>query len=108
MSDADKKLTEIRERHERDVMWCIPSSIAGPQAHDDRAFLLAEIVRLRADLLEQAHLLFLSGEREARLRARVEELESAMQTIANICGRKHQRTYVAIATAARTALEAKP
>ena len=56
MSDSDKKLAEIRERHERDVMWCIPSSIAGPQAHDDRAFLLAEIVRLSADLLDERSL----------------------------------------------------
>jgi hypothetical protein len=81
MSDADKKLTEIRERHERDVMWCIPSSIAGPQAHDDRAFLLAEIVRLRADLLEQARLLGMGAEREEKLLARVEVLEAALHAI---------------------------
>jgi hypothetical protein len=45
----------------------------------DRA--ATEIERLRADLLEQAHLLFLSGEREARLLARVEALEAVLHAI---------------------------
>jgi hypothetical protein len=50
MSDVDKKLAEIRKRHERDAMRCMSPSIAGPQAHEDRAFLLVEITRLRAGL----------------------------------------------------------
>jgi hypothetical protein len=52
MSDVDKKLAEIRERHERDAMRCISPSIAGPQAHDDREWLLSEIERLRARVAE--------------------------------------------------------
>ena len=48
MSDVDKKLAEIRKRHERDAMRCMSPSIAGPQAHDDREWLLSEIERLRA------------------------------------------------------------
>jgi hypothetical protein len=48
MSDLDEKLTEIRERHKKDARWhCGPSMIC-PQSHEDRAFLLAEIERLRA------------------------------------------------------------
>jgi hypothetical protein len=52
MSDVDKKLAEIRERHERDAMRCMSPSIAGPQAHDDREWLLSEIERLRARVAE--------------------------------------------------------
>jgi hypothetical protein len=47
---SDIYLTEIRERHRKDARWhCGPSMIC-PQAHDDRAFLLNEITRLRAGL----------------------------------------------------------
>jgi hypothetical protein len=56
MSDIDNKLAEIRERHRKDARWhCGPSMIC-PQSHDDRAFLLAEIERLRArvEVLERA------------------------------------------------------
>ena len=43
------KINEIRERHLRDEPWRhIPSMIC-PQAHDDRATLLAEVDRLRAE-----------------------------------------------------------
>jgi len=50
MSDVDEKLNEIRERHRKDARWhCGPSMIC-PQSHDDRAFLLNEITRLRAGL----------------------------------------------------------
>jgi len=52
MSDVDEQLNEIRERHRKDARWhCGPSMIC-PQSHDDRAFLLNEITRLR----EQLHL----------------------------------------------------
>ncbi len=119
MSDVDKKLAEIRERHERDSMWCIPSSIAGPQAHDDRAFLLAEIVRLRADLLEQASLLGMGAEREEKLRARVEVLGGlAHQSLTVLqCSDGHSAHWCAHCddniggshiVALRAALEAKP
>ena len=40
--------------------------------------LVAEIARLRAEVEEQARLLGMSGEREAKLLARVEELEAAL------------------------------
>ena len=43
--------------------------------------LVAEIARLRAEVLEQARLLGMSGEREAKLRARVEVLEMALRRI---------------------------
>ncbi len=105
MSDADKKLTEIRERHERDVMWCIPSSIAGPQAHDDRAFLLAEIVRLRADLLEQASLLGMGAEREEKLLARVEVLERVREAALPHLFTPSMETGIALLKAVQ---EAKP
>ena len=42
----------------------------------------AEITRLRAEVLEQARLLGMSGEREAKLLARVEELESLARELA--------------------------
>jgi len=43
--------------------------------------LVAEIARLRAEVLEQARLLGMSGEREAKLLARVEVLERACRLI---------------------------
>jgi hypothetical protein len=64
MSAVDKKLAEIRERHERDAMRCMSPSIAGPQAHDDREWLLSEIERLRArvEVLEEVlHAIFPDG-----------------------------------------------
>jgi len=78
MSDVDDKLTEIRERHERDAMRCISPSIAGPQAHDDREWLLSEIERLRAEVKEQARILGVSAALEVKLRNRIELLEWAM------------------------------
>jgi hypothetical protein len=48
MSDVDKKLAEIRERHELGDRWRYGPSLICPQSHEDRAFLLAEIERLRA------------------------------------------------------------
>jgi hypothetical protein len=47
MSD-DKMLNEIRARHEHKVRWLRDISALGPQSHEDRAFLLTEIERLRA------------------------------------------------------------
>lgn len=41
--------------------------------------LVDEITRLRAEVLEQARLLGMSGEREAKLRARVKMLEKALR-----------------------------
>ena len=55
MSDTDKKLDEIRARHAHEVRWLCTFGAAGLhlttssfQSHDDRAFMLAEIERLRA------------------------------------------------------------
>ena len=52
------------------------------------AELRAENERLRAEVLEQAHLLFLSGEREAKLLARVEVLEKhlGLMIVNNLTG----------------------
>jgi len=50
MSDVDKKLAEIRERHELGDRWRYGPSMMCPQSHEDRAFLLVEITRLRAGL----------------------------------------------------------
>lgn len=82
MNDAGTKLAEIRERHERDDQWCKSLSIAGPQSHEDCAFLLAEITRLRANgcarnqgLTLHCGEAVLARDEIARLRARVEELE---------------------------------
>jgi hypothetical protein len=59
MSDTDKKLDEIRARHAHEVRWLCTFGAAGLhlttssfQSHDDRAFLLAEIERLRARVKE--------------------------------------------------------
>lgn len=43
---SDDKIAEIRARHLRDDRWCYSPS---PQMHDDRATLLAEVDRLRAE-----------------------------------------------------------
>jgi hypothetical protein len=59
----DEMLNEIRERHEHKVRWLREISALGPQSHEDRAFLLTEIERLRA---------------------RVEVLESALRIIARL------------------------
>jgi hypothetical protein len=50
MSDEIQEniLNEIRARHERDERWLRDISALGPQSHEDRAFLLTEIERLRA------------------------------------------------------------
>jgi hypothetical protein len=48
MSDVDKKLAEIRERHELGERWRYGPSLICPKSHEDRAFLLNEITRLRA------------------------------------------------------------
>ncbi len=48
MSDTDKKLDEIRARHEHDQRWRNGPSMICPHAHDDRGWLLSEIERLRA------------------------------------------------------------
>jgi len=52
------------------------SENAGPTAAEMK--MAQEITRLRAEVLEQARLLGMSGEREAKLLARVEELTDAL------------------------------
>jgi hypothetical protein len=52
---------------------------AGPTAAEVR--MEREIARVRAEVLEQARLLGMSAEREAKLRARVEVLERACRLI---------------------------
>lgn len=46
MSD---QIAEIRARHETDDRWRLTTSMICPGAHDDRATLLAEVDRLRAE-----------------------------------------------------------
>jgi len=48
MSDVDKKLAVIRERHELGDRWRYGPSLICPQSHEDRGWLLSEITRLRA------------------------------------------------------------
>jgi len=50
MSDIDQKLREIKQRHERDARWLNGPSMISPQSHEDRAFLLEEIERLRDEV----------------------------------------------------------
>jgi hypothetical protein len=50
MSDTDKKLDEIRARHERDERWHCAPSVIRLQSHEDRGFLLTKIERLRAQI----------------------------------------------------------
>lgn len=61
MSDLDEKLTEIRARHAIDQRWHGGPSMICPQSHEDRAFLLAEIERLRADRRERIATACLAG-----------------------------------------------
>ena len=44
------KIEEIRNRHLHDERWRNGPSMLCPQAHDDRATLLAEVERLREDI----------------------------------------------------------
>jgi len=83
------KIAEIRERHSRDDRWRYSPS---PQMHDDRATLLAEVDRLRADLATQhgccdgaaaqdAHVRQEREEHRAeveKLRAEIEQLRSEL------------------------------
>lgn len=46
---SDDKIAEIRERHSRDELWRNGPSMISPQSHDDRATLLDEVERLRAE-----------------------------------------------------------
>ena len=62
------KIAEIKERHLHDDRWRNGPSMISAQAHDDRATLLAEVERLRADLaLEKSRIVLQRGEIE-RLR----------------------------------------
>ena len=63
------KINEIRERHLRDEPWRYSPSMICPQAHDDRALLLAEVDRQRAEI--------------ERLRADVERLRVVYVLIAS-------------------------
>lgn len=44
---SDDKIEEIRARHLREDRWCYSPS---PQMHDDRATLLAEVEKQRAEI----------------------------------------------------------
>lgn len=44
-----EKIEEIRARHEQVESWRSTLSMDHPQAHDDRAYLLTEVDRLRAE-----------------------------------------------------------
>lgn len=46
---SDDKIAEIRARHLHDERWRNGPSMISPQSHDDRATLLAEVDRLRAE-----------------------------------------------------------
>ena len=85
MSENDKTLTEIRARHERDERWHCGPSVIRLQSHEDRAFLLTEIERLRAALTDAVSL--------------IERLIDTRR-----CSAADLRTL----NAARAALEAKP
>jgi hypothetical protein len=80
---GDKKLDEIRARHEHKVRWLRDISALGPQSHEDRAFLLTEIERLRA---------------------RIEVLERTLRHYADDAYNGHNGN----GDCARAALEAKP
>ena len=57
---SNDKIAEIRARHENDDRWRLKASMVCPgeyddlcpDAHDDRAVLLAEVERLRAQVAE--------------------------------------------------------
>jgi hypothetical protein len=66
--------------------------------------LVAEITRLRAEVMEQARLLGMGSEREAKLRARIKILEKALRYYAD----EAYNGYNANGGCARAALEAKP
>jgi hypothetical protein len=75
------------------------------------AELRAENERLRAEVLEQARLLGMSGEREAKLLARVEELERVVATVQNASADStylYRDEAINRLSIIRAALEAKP
>lgn len=77
------KIAEIKERHLHDDRWRNGPSMISAQAHDDRATLLAEVERLRADLaLEKSRIVLQRGQIE-RLRADVERLRAVYVLIAS-------------------------
>ena len=83
---------------------------AGPSAAEMK--MAQEIKRLRAEVLEQARLLGMSGEREAKLLARVEVLRKELTDIAEYCDELDATvstiSYAARRALARTAEEDKP
>jgi len=94
---SDDKIAEIRARHSRDDRWRNLPSMICPQAHDDRALLLAEIERLNKDLATQqgccdgaaaqdAHVRQEREEHRAevdRLRAEIKRLRAALRWYAD-------------------------
>lgn len=80
---SDDIIEIIRARHLRDDRWRNLPSMICPQAHDDRALLLAEVERLRSDLaLEKSRIVLQRGEIE-RLRAENERLRTVYVLIAS-------------------------
>jgi flagellar basal body rod protein FlgF len=70
-----------------------------------------EITRLRSEVLEQARLLGMSGEREAKLLARVEVLEKMIATVQNASADSkylYRDEAINRLSIIRAALEAKP
>ena len=105
MSDGDEKLNEIRERHRKDARWhCGPSMIC-PQSHDDRAFLLNEVTRLR-EQLHLANIDAVGAHAEANdLRDRISTLSELLSEYMRACG---SLVSPRIEKKAIAALEAKP
>jgi len=77
MSDDAKRLSEIRRQHKEDSEWWAGSTKARPyQWHFDRAWLLNEIERLRAEVAENDGVIAVWRRRCTEAEARVAELEA--------------------------------
>lgn len=78
---SDDKIAEIKERHFHDERWRNGPSMGCeticPQTHDDRATLLAEVDRLRADLATQQGCCDGAAAQDARVRREREEMQRA-------------------------------
>ena len=90
---SDDKIAEIRARHLRDDRWRYSPSMMAPQMHDDRATLLDEVDRQRAEI--------------ERLREALQESACACSSIRE-CASEWAKDGKCPHLIARVALEGKP
>ena len=104
---SDDIIEIIRARHLRDDRWRNLPSMICPQAHDDRALLLAEVERLNKDLATQqgccdgaaaqdAHVRQEREEHRAevdRLRAEIKRLRAENERLRNVNAMRRDKEF---------------